>query len=136
VFFFLPAPQFWAHCHGHLLHLCCRQLMGTGGSKVNPGMRLDAVGIRWMTVEHVSLYMEVAASASNLDTVLLMLMVGRYAYICHSQHATLVPYTVCRCCIMCLLQQLEAHAEQPRRAAGPVAAWQGHAGGRAEDICG
>lgn len=37
VFFFLPGPQFWPQCHGHLLHLCCRQLMGTGGSKVNPG---------------------------------------------------------------------------------------------------
>jgi hypothetical protein len=41
VFFFLPAPQFWAHCHGHLLHLCCRQLMGTGGSRVNPGAGLS-----------------------------------------------------------------------------------------------
>jgi hypothetical protein len=41
VFFFLPAPQFWAHCHGHLLHLCCRQLMGTGGSRVNPGENLQ-----------------------------------------------------------------------------------------------
>lgn len=42
VFFFLPAPQFWAHCHGHLLHLCCRQLMGTGGSRVNPGTQSNS----------------------------------------------------------------------------------------------
>eukprot|EP00882_Tetradesmus_deserticola_P027407 GHRQ01030324.1.p1 GENE.GHRQ01030324.1~~GHRQ01030324.1.p1 ORF type:complete len:595 (+),score=233.39 GHRQ01030324.1:221-1786(+) len=37
VFFFLPAPQYWVHCHGHLLQLCCRRLMGTGGSRVDPG---------------------------------------------------------------------------------------------------
>jgi hypothetical protein len=37
VFFFLPAAQLWSSCHEQLLQLCCRQLLGVGGSRVSPG---------------------------------------------------------------------------------------------------
>lgn len=37
VFFFLPAAQLWGSCHEQLLQLCCRQLLGVGGSRVSPG---------------------------------------------------------------------------------------------------
>jgi len=37
VFFFLPAAQLWGSCHEQLLQLCCRQVLGTGGSAVAPG---------------------------------------------------------------------------------------------------
>lgn len=37
LFFFLPAPQLWSSCHAQLLQLCCRQLLGAGGSRVRPG---------------------------------------------------------------------------------------------------
>jgi hypothetical protein len=39
VFFFLPAPQLWSNCHGQLLQLVCRQLMGSAGSRVRPGQQ-------------------------------------------------------------------------------------------------
>jgi hypothetical protein len=37
VFFFLPAAQLWSGCHEQLLQLCCRQMLGVGGSRVSPG---------------------------------------------------------------------------------------------------
>lgn len=37
VFFFLPAAQLWGNCHDQLLQLCCRQLLGVGGSRIAPG---------------------------------------------------------------------------------------------------
>jgi hypothetical protein len=36
-FFFLPAAQLWSGCHEQLLQLCCRQLLGVGGSIVSRG---------------------------------------------------------------------------------------------------
>lgn len=36
-FFFLPAAQLWSGCHEQLLQLCCRQLLGVGGSMVSRG---------------------------------------------------------------------------------------------------
>jgi hypothetical protein len=36
-FFFLPGAHLYAPCHGPLLELCCRQLSGAGGARVNAG---------------------------------------------------------------------------------------------------
>lgn len=45
VFFFLPAAQLWGNCHEQLLQLCCRQVLGTGGSAVAPGKLWSSVQI-------------------------------------------------------------------------------------------
>jgi hypothetical protein len=120
VFFFLPAPQLWASCHAQLLQLCCRQLLGGGGSRVRPGACVVSTGC---SVTPRVLFFNTRPTHSRLLTQALP----------GTPHPT---HTACRLCVQCCGQQPEAHAEQPGRAAGALAAWAGHAGGRVAHVCG